>query len=162
MNSIFEIQEIVIPISMGTIIQMEKTSLIPRWAEKEMHPELRGTGPKEYNKLLLGKQKDTGGIVGYLIYEHLKKTGNLEMCLSLQDGKVIKRIGITIFRKLFGYGTTIFLWKSVIKSIVKNKDGTDCLFVPYLCAGKKKLLLDWNCLSNKFSPKDLTILFGEN
>ncbi len=111
----------------------------PCWVKELVHPELECTGPMEFSLSkvelwLYDGQKWRVNIQA--IYNYLKETDNLSLCLSLQDGLVIQKMGIGVFRKFFK-GKAIFLWKSVVW------DRHNHLQVPRLREVDSKVVINW-------------------
>ena len=133
---------------LDTIIRVDRSvrPVYPDWAKTVMHPELENTGSDEFDianvKLWLHDgQKNGKWIKGQVIYDHLKETDTLKICLGLRDGEEIQKKGIKVFRKFFG-GKAVYLWKSVVRH------RSDSLHVPYLDDGGGQVVVRWNWLDS--------------
>jgi len=124
------------------IIRVDRTRTVyPRWIKKVMHPELDKFGPAEYDISIVERWfydgQTRGGVMGHLIYDHLKKTGVLKYFLGLADLLVIQAKGSDFYRKYFA-GEEVVGWKSAVWNLGIN--------VPCLCGGENKVFLNWRSI----------------
>lgn len=130
----------------------------PDWFKRVMHPELECAGPAEYHlqgvELWLHDDQKNGTVEGNTIYKNLKKTKSLGSCLNLQDGLVIQKKGIAVFRKLFS-GKAVFLWGSVVQRRYGN------LIVPYLCEFDDKVVVRWYWLDDYWDSLNPALRFSK-
>ena len=113
----------------------------PHWVKMVMHPELEDKGPAEYDisvveQWLHDGQKDGKRVKGNEIYDHLKKTDTLKICLGLRDLEEIQKKGITFFRKHFK-GKAVFGWAGIVR------DSGGHLLVPDLYEDDDEVVLSW-------------------
>lgn len=105
----------------------------------------KATGPVEYDltaveQLLYDGQKNGGRVVGTHIYDCLKRTGKIKLCLGLADALAIQAKGIKVFKSYSG--KVVFFWRSV----VLGRGGR--LYVPYLIESGDAVELGWNWLGH--------------
>lgn len=127
----------------------------PQWMYEVMHPELERVGPAEYNILAVEQwyhdgQKGGKYIEGNEIYNHLKMTDALKICLGLRDLEEIQKKDIVFFRKHFK-GKAVFGWASIVRS------HTNSLLVPYLYEDDDEVVLDWFLISNVLNKVHSTL-----
>lgn len=129
---------------LDTIIRVDRSvrPTYPDWVDKVMHPELESTGPTEYDlatAVSLWRHDGQKGsrCTGQVIYDHLKGSGMLASCLSLQDAVEIQKKGVAVFRQVFG-NNFVYFWKSVVQY-----RGSRRLDVPYLFVGGGEVVLSW-------------------
>ena len=128
-----------------TIIRVDRLirPTYPAWATEVKHPELETIGPAEYDLAkeiepwLHDGQKNAPLTTGNVIYESLKATDTLKICLGLHDACAIQAKGIDVFRKIFG-GKVTYFWKSVVR------DRVGSLHVPYLYEYGGEVFLGWS------------------
>lgn len=142
--------------SMMNYIGVKTDPQYPSWMRKVLNPELEGGG-REHDKLLIWihNQQKSGKFEGHKIFKYLTDMNTLKDCLNLQDGCAIQKLGVELFRKLFGRGKALFLWQSVVQNC--NED----FFVPYICVYDEEIVLDWNWLGNYWSLDEPALLFGK-
>ncbi|MFA4975763.1 MAG: hypothetical protein WC839_00670 [Candidatus Paceibacterota bacterium] len=121
-----------------------------------LHPELECIGPAEYDLLKIepwfhSEQKEGKIVDGNTIYNYLKYTKNLSLCLNLQDGFAIKKKGIAIFSKVLK-GKDLPLWPSII---VKQ---SGYLYVPFLYILDGEILIDWRYIGFRLNSDNPTFL----
>lgn len=135
--------------SIDTIIRVDRTvrPVYPDWVKDVLHPELETVGPAEYDLVkdvelyLHEEQKSNKSMKGPRLYEHLKETDTLKICLGLHDALEIQKKGIATFRKVFG-NKVVYCWKSV----VRNSHGDH--FVPYVCGVDGSVVVDGSRLDS--------------
>lgn len=133
----------------STLIRIDRTKkpVYPDWFKELVHPELEHTGPTEYDptriELYLHQKQKDEVITGHDLLKHFEETDTLKDCANLQDALAIQKLGIKMFRKIFGKNY-VFCWKSV----VRGRDGN--LRVPYVNGAGGKVFLNWGWLDAKW------------
>ncbi len=129
----------------------------PHQTMKLVNPEMETVGPSRYNLSEVElwpsetQEKKSWRTTGHTVFKELEKE-DFVLCLNLQDGIVIKEMGIKIFRK-FWKGKRLFFWGTV----VRYRNGN--LYVPYLCEKSGQVIMRWKWLNHRFNLSDLALRF---
>ena len=136
-----------------TIIRVNRSVRLdyPDWVNPEgmRSPEflaLASAGPSEYDlaehveQWLHERQKGGESCEGQVIYDFLRKEGQLASHLGLADALAIQQKGIAFFREHFD-GKTIFFWRTVVRHYLGHSH------VPCLTERAGKVVLFWPWLS---------------
>ena len=150
-------------IHLDTIIRVDRSASLvyPVWMKEVMHPELEVVGPTEYDLAkqvelyVHDKQKNGRWMKGTKLYEHLKETDSLRICLGLHDALEIQKKGIKVFQKLFG-DKAVFCWKSV----VRYRGGG--LGVTYVYNDGQKVVVGWSWLGRLWNDDYPAVRFARN
>ncbi|MCI0619558.1 hypothetical protein L0Y40_00785 [Candidatus Wolfebacteria bacterium] len=143
-------------------VRVNRFVVLPNWADPNWLTQdfmsLQTMAPAEYDlrsgvEQWLHDDQKTGMVKGQRIYDHLKATSALANQLGLTDLLAIQKMGIVVFRKLFG-GNAVFGWRSVVRSRVNH--GLD---VPFLCASCVEVVLGWVWLDRDFRASDPGLRF---
>ena len=138
-------------------IDYTKDLIYPDFKREICHPELERKEPNDYNLLtqvelwLNPKQSGYKKTLGYIIYEDLKASDQLQNHLNLADLLAIKAKGVDVFRRLYG-NKAVYGWASVIRG-----DGN--YYVPYLCAYINTVVIKWRCLSGTLDALSPALVF---
>lgn len=84
-------------------------------------------------------------VQGYVVYDHLQKTGLLAGCADFAELEAIQAKGVVFFRKYFR-GKAVFGWRDLEDSCV-----------PYLVEFNNEVVLDWYHLDFYFSTISLAL-----
>jgi hypothetical protein len=149
--------------SSGGIIEVSRSEKpkYPTWMKKLRDPELELLGPQSYPLKELKKFQHAGqaqpqGESLQVVYEHLKRRGMLEWCLTLLDGEAISKIGIEEFRKL-SQGQDLFLWGT---SIFYGESVED-IDVAYLREENDRVHIRWKSIKSKVNGNSVCLMHPE-
>ncbi len=132
----------------------------PDWMKEVMHPELELAGSAEYDISAIAQwlhdgQKDGKCIEGNKIYDHLKKTDTLKICLGLRDLEEIQKKGIAFFRKYFK-DKEVLGWASIVRH---HKGG---LGVSSLYEHCGNVVLHWRWTGNNWYGSHPALLYANS
>jgi hypothetical protein len=89
-----------------------------------IHPEFSQDAPSEYDldDVVIFQNASLGflnSVYGEEIYERLLSMGLIKACLHFQDGLIIKRKGVEVYRQIFGE-RILCLWGSLRSTFPKG------------------------------------------
>ncbi len=100
---------------------------------------------------LLPTQEKGETIRGFYLESHLKETGLIDRCFSIEDDLVRGWVANPATYPEELKGKMVFLWKSA-----QGRDGDR--YVPYLIWGGNKVVVDWSWLEYRWSVSSPALL----